>query len=667
MISIPFVSGPIPPQLSGLANLSFCLLDRNNLTGSLPSPFLDSLVLFSASKNRLLGPIPGSLRGGPLALDLSSNLLTGSIPPTFPEGLFLLNLAENNLTGGIPPELGALPRLQSVALSGNRLSGPIPPALGNLTFLLGLNLANNNLTGPIPPELGKLARLGFLTLSGNHLTGTLPPALGGLTRLSYLAAGQNNFSGPFPGDFEKLRNLSFADFRDGGDFEGLPLWAKNAPRLASLGVGKAENVPPGGSLDLTFLPPSCRYVSFSAPVSDIEFWEGCSGESGCVVDLIGTGSRLGRKAKRKICLGKISVLLEGARVGPLAETVDVLGGQLAANGFGNDYRQFSFDDPDFVDKIDLGPGGMAYTGVGFTRVQRGNLCGNPNSKGVTAALFGGFLGALLLATVAVRSAFWWRNKRRAVGGAKEAKSGPRGGAMAVGLYAWGIVHCGIPLVDLFTDVRVLADVWGAWPMWPLLVCIVAPFAVAGFFAGTVLTCRPPIRFRWVWPPPQPVGDPPPRRAFLWAVILWPVGVLLVLLQDALAVIEKFGFHLVVNGTVLSLEEYGDGRGMLEMVLEAVPQAGFQTALYLLGSSRATRIYIDEEIFLQSIGLSLLSVLVQYCVTLWAACEKKQTVWAAFVARFGGLRGPVPLVLSEKGGASEKESVHSVEDKSGLLV
>jgi hypothetical protein len=667
------VSGPIPPQLTSLANLSFCLLDRNNLTGPLPFPFTDSLVLLSLSKNRLSGPIPGNFSRGPLALDLSSNLLSGSVPPTFPEGLFLLNLAENNLTGGIPPELGALPRLQSVGLSGNRLSGPIPPSLGNLTFLLGLNLANNNLTGPIPPELGKLARLGFLTLTGNQLTGTFPPALGGLTRLSYLAAGRNNLLGPFPGDFEKLRNLSFADFRDGGQFESLPVWAGNAPRLAALGVGRSVNVPPGGSLDLTFLPPSCRYAAYSAPVSDIKFWEGCSGGSSCVVDLIGTGSRLGRKTKRKICLGKISVLLEGARVGPLAETVDVLGGQLAANGFGNDYRQFSFDDPDFVDKIDLGPGGVAYTGVGFTRVQRGNLCGNPNSKEVTAALFGGFLGALLVATFALRGAFWWSSKRRAVRGAIEIKPRGRGIVLAVGLYAWGIVHCALPLVDLYTDVRVLVDVWGAWPMWPLLGCIVAPFAVAGFSAaaaGTVLTCRPPIRFRWVWPPPEPATEPvgaPTRGAFLWAVVLWPVGVLLVSLQDALAVIEKFGFHLVVSETLLSLEEYGDARGMLEMVLEAVPQAGFQTALYLLGSSRATHIYIDEEIFLQSIGLSLLSVLVQYCVTLWAACEKKQTVRAAFVARFAGLRGPVPLVLSGKGEAWETESVRSMEDKSGLLV
>jgi hypothetical protein len=670
------MSGPIPPQLTSLAELSFLLLDRNNLTGPLPAPFGDSLILLGASENQLSGAIPGTLggsNGGPLYLDLSSNLFNGSIPPTWPEDLSLLNLAENDLTGRIPPELGAFSDLILVSLSGNQLSGTIPPTLGNLTFLQGLNLADNNLTGPIPPELGKLTRLRYLTLSGNQLSGTLPPALGGLNRLTYLAAGRNNLSGPFPGGFGQLGNLSIADFRDGGAFKALPLWARNVSRLAALGVGRAANVTPGGLLDLTFLTPSCQYASYSAPVSDIRFWEGCSGGHGCVVDLIGTGSRLGRRAKRTICLGKISVLLEGARVGPLAKTVDVQGvrgGELQAIGFGNKYRDFSFDDPDFVDKIDLGPGGVAYTGVGFTRVQRGNLCGNPNSKEVTAALFGGFLGALLVATVGVRGAFWWRNKRRAAGRAKEAKRG-RGRSLAVGLYVWGIVRCALPFVDLYTDVRVLAEVWGAWPMWPLLGCIVAPFVVAGFFvaaAGTVPTCGP--SFRWVWPPPEPATRPvgaPPGRAFLWAVVLWPVGVLLVLLQDALAVIGRFGFHLVTNGTVLSLEEYSDARGMLEMVLEAVPQAGFQTGLYLLGSSRATRIYIDQEIFLQSIGLSLLSVLVQYCVTLWEACEKQWTVWAAFVACFGGLRGPVPVGLSEEGEALAKECVHFVEDKSGLLV
>lgn len=67
----PSMSGPIPPQLTSLAELSFLLLDRNNLTGPLPASFGNSLILFGASENQLSGAIPGTLggsNGGPLRL-----------------------------------------------------------------------------------------------------------------------------------------------------------------------------------------------------------------------------------------------------------------------------------------------------------------------------------------------------------------------------------------------------------------------------------------------------------------------------------------------------------------------------------------------------------------------------------------------------------------------
>ena len=140
-----------------------------------------------------------------------------------------LSVAE--LTGTIPPELGSLPSLELLDLSGNRLTGTIPPELGSLTILEQLNLFRqpairhytvrtwrppqpgdaeplrqpvdwrhtartrqpprlkqlsffqNQLTGILPLELASLTRLEVLDASDNQLTGTIPPELGNLPTL----------------------------------------------------------------------------------------------------------------------------------------------------------------------------------------------------------------------------------------------------------------------------------------------------------------------------------------------------------------------------------------------------------------------------------------------------------------------------------------------------
>ena len=111
------LSGPIPPEMSGLANLEWL-----NLWG-----------------NQLTGPIPSEL--GSLA------------------NLTWLNLWSNNLSGPIPPELGRLADLESLDVYDNDLSGPIPPELGELASLTRLQLGSNSLTGPIPRSLLDLTAL----------------------------------------------------------------------------------------------------------------------------------------------------------------------------------------------------------------------------------------------------------------------------------------------------------------------------------------------------------------------------------------------------------------------------------------------------------------------------------------------------------------------------
>ena len=126
------LSGPIPAELGGLANLEVLFLGNNELTG----------------------PIPAELGG--LA------------------NLEHLGLYSNQLSGPIPAELGGLANLKYLGLFSNQLSGPIPAELGGLANLEGLSLGNNELTGPIPAELGGLANLEYLRLFSNQLSGTVP-------------------------------------------------------------------------------------------------------------------------------------------------------------------------------------------------------------------------------------------------------------------------------------------------------------------------------------------------------------------------------------------------------------------------------------------------------------------------------------------------------------
>ena len=160
------------------------------------------LVKIDLARNNLSGPIPPEL--GELAnltsLSLVPNNLSGPIPPELGElaNLTSLSLGPNNLSGPIPPELGELANLASLSLVGNNLSGPIPPEFGGLANLASLSLGGNNLSGPIPPEFGGLSSLKTLDLWNSELTGPIPPELGNLSSLQRLYLDENALTGPIP-------------------------------------------------------------------------------------------------------------------------------------------------------------------------------------------------------------------------------------------------------------------------------------------------------------------------------------------------------------------------------------------------------------------------------------------------------------------------------------
>jgi hypothetical protein len=204
----------------------------------------------------------------------------------------------------------------------------------------------------------------------------------------------------------------------------------------------------------------------------------------------------------------------------------------------------------------------------------------------------------------------------------------------------------VPVVDVVTDILVLSEVWGSWPMWVVFASISAPFLVApdsvAFFwvsSGGFRVRLREVRMRRMWRSRtmDPVVEPGSSRmrwaSVLAAVPLMPLGLMGALLFDFLAVLERLGLHLTIGERIVSFEAYHGGRVSTELLLESVPQAVFQTALYVLGSSRATRIYIDEYIFVQSIAIALLSLFVQHCYVLWEAMYTGRSMWAVLVTRF----------------------------------
>ena len=207
------LSGPVPPELGNLANLTRLDLGHNFLSGPVPTELgsLTDLELLHLAGNDLTGPIPTEL--GELAsltgLWLYSNSLTGPVPTELGSlaDLELLHLGGNDLTGPIPTELGELASLTGLWLYSNSLTGPVPTELGSLADLESLHLGGNDLTGPIPTELGELASLTGLWLYSNSLTGPVPTELGSLADLESLHLGGNDLTGPIPESFLELEAL----------------------------------------------------------------------------------------------------------------------------------------------------------------------------------------------------------------------------------------------------------------------------------------------------------------------------------------------------------------------------------------------------------------------------------------------------------------------------
>ncbi|KAK6161652.1 hypothetical protein DH2020_005033 [Rehmannia glutinosa] len=222
------VSGSLPPELNQLSQLKTLAVQKNSLSGTLPSfenmtsleqIYLDendfttipnnfllgltNLVTFSISENINLGPwqIPAYLTESTnLVTFYASNAsITGVIPDIFVSfpNLQNLRLSYNNLTGSLPGSFSGS-EIQNLWLNNQRqgLSGRID-VLANMTQLSQVWLHANSFSGGIP-DLSRCTNLFDLQLRDNRFTGVVPPSLMTLPKLANVTLQNNKLQGPFP-------------------------------------------------------------------------------------------------------------------------------------------------------------------------------------------------------------------------------------------------------------------------------------------------------------------------------------------------------------------------------------------------------------------------------------------------------------------------------------
>lgn len=118
--------------------------------------------------------------------------------------------------GVIADEIGFLPSLEHIIMTGNALAGTIPSSIGMLKKLKTLDLNENLLTGTIPSELGQMQSLEHVYLNVNKISGALPSEIGNMTNLHCMDLSTNNLQGTVSSELQNLINLEGLSLQSSG-------------------------------------------------------------------------------------------------------------------------------------------------------------------------------------------------------------------------------------------------------------------------------------------------------------------------------------------------------------------------------------------------------------------------------------------------------------------
>ncbi|KAH0673488.1 hypothetical protein KY284_024575 [Solanum tuberosum] len=217
--------GEIPDFFSNFTSLVVLNFANNSLSGAIPYWLfnLPSLSILSLPMNNFRGIIPPMIQlkssHFPTIVNLARNKLQGPLPSQL-ENVNVIDLSLNNFVGSIPSQIGEVPGIRSISLSGNTIHGLIPESFCQATNVLQvLDLSNNSLSGTIRRNLGNCKSLIYLNLGQNKLTGSVPKELEHVTSLRYLDLNGNQLEGSFPKMIENFQDLEILNLA-GNRFEG---------------------------------------------------------------------------------------------------------------------------------------------------------------------------------------------------------------------------------------------------------------------------------------------------------------------------------------------------------------------------------------------------------------------------------------------------------------
>jgi Leucine-rich repeat (LRR) protein len=208
--------GTIPRALNALVNLRVLYINRNHLSGALPT--LDSVadfIVLYLSKNHLTGTIPSLYARftSMITFHVGQNMLNGTLPAFLGtmSNLTTLELYANAFTGTLP-DVSGLSQLNSLLAASNRLHGAVPAYFGRMPSLQTLVLTENHYTGTIPAELSESKTLQQLYLNINELSGSLPKLFSTVTTLTSFRVGFNQLTGTIPVDIADAANMTLLSF-----------------------------------------------------------------------------------------------------------------------------------------------------------------------------------------------------------------------------------------------------------------------------------------------------------------------------------------------------------------------------------------------------------------------------------------------------------------------
>ncbi|XP_071709586.1 receptor-like kinase TMK4 [Rutidosis leptorrhynchoides] len=246
-----------PPPSNWKSNTDFCLWDgikcdntkrvtaitlaSRSLTGSLPGTLnqLTQLKTLQLQKNSLSGDLPSLSNLTFLeSVFLDSNNFT-SIPPNFFLGLTNLqtfSISDNlNLAPwSIPNDLTESTNLQQFSASSANINGVIPDIFGSFPSLQNLRLSYNDLTGSLPNSFGgsQIQNLWLNNQKSPGLSGNLD-VLSSMTELNQVWLQANSFTGALP-DLSKCVNLFDLQLRDNQLTGIFPLSFYKLPKIANM-------------------------------------------------------------------------------------------------------------------------------------------------------------------------------------------------------------------------------------------------------------------------------------------------------------------------------------------------------------------------------------------------------------------------------------------------